>query len=169
MLLNLLELKLKLKNNYFGWRTWILENETKFLCPIIAAASEYYAINLQTADLWLTKPPEMTSFSWSKKDPPNPYASKQPRQACAPPLILRYILYIVHWYTSIINVNLFPRGTNGHHLFQLLAQFKRGDCDGIKVRIGRLQVNLFSSFTFIMRWRSIVLRICSSVSPSAIR
>ena len=32
------------------------------------------------------------------------------------------------------------RGTNGHYLFRLLAQFKRGDCDGVKVRIGRLQV-----------------------------
>ena len=34
------------------------------------------------------------------------------------------------------------RGTNGHYLFKLLAQFKRGDCDGVKVRIGRLQVRL---------------------------
>ncbi|KAI0220911.1 Phosphorylase b kinase regulatory subunit beta [Lamellibrachia satsuma] len=31
------------------------------------------------------------------------------------------------------------RGPNARYIFQLLAQFKRGDCDGIKVRLGRLQ------------------------------
>jgi len=31
------------------------------------------------------------------------------------------------------------RGPNAQYLMNLLAQFKRGDCDGIKVRLGRLQ------------------------------
>ena len=35
----------------------------EFLCPIIPTASEYYAINLQTADFWLCRTPKMTSFS----------------------------------------------------------------------------------------------------------
>ena len=34
---------------------------------------------------------------------------------------------------------LICRGPNAHYLFHLLAHFKRGDCDGIKVRLGRLQ------------------------------
>ena len=32
------------------------------------------------------------------------------------------------------------RGPNAHYLFDLLAHFKRGEYDGIKVRLGRLQV-----------------------------
>ena len=31
------------------------------------------------------------------------------------------------------------RGPSARYIFDLLAQFKRGDCDGIKVRLGRLQ------------------------------
>jgi phosphorylase kinase alpha/beta subunit len=31
------------------------------------------------------------------------------------------------------------RGPNARLIFELLAQFKRGDCDGVKVRLGRLQ------------------------------
>ena len=31
------------------------------------------------------------------------------------------------------------RGHSARYIFDLLAQFKRGDCDGIKVRLGRLQ------------------------------
>ena len=31
------------------------------------------------------------------------------------------------------------RGQNARYMFELLAQFKRGECDGIKVRLGRLQ------------------------------
>ena len=33
------------------------------------------------------------------------------------------------------------RGPGAQNIFDLLAQFKRGDCDGTKVRLGRLQVN----------------------------
>ena len=31
-------------------------------------------------------------------------------------------------------------GAGAQNIFELLAQFKRGDCDGTKVRLGRLQV-----------------------------
>jgi len=31
------------------------------------------------------------------------------------------------------------RGPNARLIFELLAQFKRGECDGVKVRLGRLQ------------------------------
>jgi len=31
-------------------------------------------------------------------------------------------------------------GAGAQNIFDLLAQFKRGDCDGTKVRLGRLQV-----------------------------
>jgi len=36
-------------------------------------------------------------------------------------------------------------GPGAQNIFDLLAQFKRGDCDGTKVRLGRLQVELISS------------------------
>ena len=32
-------------------------------------------------------------------------------------------------------------GPGAQNIFDLLAQFKRGDCDGTKVRLGRLQVD----------------------------
>jgi len=31
-------------------------------------------------------------------------------------------------------------GIGAQNIFELLSQFKRGDCDGTKVRLGRLQV-----------------------------
>ena len=31
------------------------------------------------------------------------------------------------------------RGNNARYIFELLSQFKRGECDGIKIRLGRLQ------------------------------
>ena len=37
------------------------------------------------------------------------------------------------------NASGFGRGQNARYIFELLSQFKRGECDGIKVRLGRLQ------------------------------
>ena len=41
----------------------------------------------------------------------------------------------------------YVRGPGARHLFGLLAQFKRGDCDGVNVRVGRLQVSDFYRLT----------------------
>jgi len=35
-------------------------------------------------------------------------------------------------------------GAGAQNIFDLLAQFKRGECDGTKVRLGRLQVSCSS-------------------------
>ena len=43
-------------------------------------------------------------------------------------------------WLSFTNTFLFVcRGPNARLIFELLAQFKRGECDGVKVRLGRLQ------------------------------
>ncbi len=45
------------------------------------------------------------------------------------------------------------RGPHTHHIFKLLASFKRGQVDNIKVRMGRLQVRIptMTGFVWILR------------------
>ena len=84
--------------------------------------------------------------------------------------------------------HIFPlnRGKNARPIFDLLSQFKRGECDGLKIRLGRLQEFVSSACiehldflsdhtgrhheiefnTFaekVGRWLSVVVKLCFTV------
>ena len=59
---------------------------------------------------------------------------------------LGYLLLVVNLYHHYLPFQIVSSGSQASEMLDMLVMFKMGDCNGIRVRVDRLQTLIASSF-----------------------